>query len=280
MNRHLKFSQDRGDVMPGITCEPSQHGSGLESGADSFQGVGPADLAEAWLRQNDPDYSATSNTWKHLRRGNGIYRTPRERELPLKAAEGVSVDLFGRVHSSTSIEGRKNSQPIHDYEGLDTEEFCDDLDRKRVARWRLDFKAPDEKMLAERIATRCRIDLLSDRRRVRMLRKVYKIQREYAILRDHLKGKSYREIATMYEISPNTANQIVRRKQDSLLANSKEERRLNAQMLFAQLDRIESKLDQGFERAERLMVGIELARSREESDAEVGWQYEEIEESK
>jgi hypothetical protein len=46
-------------------------------------GKSQLDSAEAWLKLNDPDYATRSKAWKHIRRGGGAYRTPREGEVLL-----------------------------------------------------------------------------------------------------------------------------------------------------------------------------------------------------
>jgi hypothetical protein len=74
---------------------------------------------------------------------------------------------------------------------------------------------------------------------------------------------------------PSPANQAWLRQLGIVGNNSTkgEEKKLNTQVL-EHLDRIESKMDMGFERLERLQVGIELARSRDESEEPDDYVYE------
>jgi hypothetical protein len=47
------------------------------------RGKSQLDSAECWLRVNDPAYANASKVWKHVKRGGGAYRPPREGEVLL-----------------------------------------------------------------------------------------------------------------------------------------------------------------------------------------------------
>jgi hypothetical protein len=52
--------------------------------------------AERWLRRSDSEYAARSQSWRHVRRGDGIYRVPREVEAilsPVACESGQDAPL-------------------------------------------------------------------------------------------------------------------------------------------------------------------------------------------
>jgi hypothetical protein len=84
---------------------------------EHYGGRSLAQEAEQWLKENDPYYAKpdpetkekTSDAWKHLRRGNGLYRPPAENE----GSYGVEEDDDGK-----KVESREPAYVVKRIDGV------------------------------------------------------------------------------------------------------------------------------------------------------------------